>query len=188
MGVAFGIMFRKDFRLAITGGTGIPEEGASMEITKYREEYKQQVIGLILHIQNAEAGIDLQIDEQPDLLDIPSFYERNGGEFWVAVDGGEVVGTIAFMNYGNGNGVLKKFFVRADWRGKKLGLALYQTLMAFVKKGGYTQLLLDTPSVAKASHRFYEKAGFSRIPKSELPFPYEYPDRNSLLYLLKIQR
>ena len=162
-------------------------ERIPMEIIKYREEYKQQIIDLILHIQNAEAGIDLQIEEQPDLLNIPSYYEKNGGEFWAAVDNDEVIGTIAIMNYGNGNGVLKKFFVRADWRGKKLGLALYQTLMEYVKKGGYRQLLLDTPSVAKASHRFYEKVGFLKISKNELPFHYEYPDRNSFLYLLKIQ-
>ena len=158
-----------------------------MEIIKYREEYKQQIIDLILHIQNAEAGIDLQIEEQPDLLNIPLYYEKNGGEFWIALDNGEVIGTIALMNYGNGNGILKKFFVRADWRDQKIGLALYQTLLEEVKRGGYRQLLLDTPSVAKASHRFYERAGFLKISKNELPFHYEYPDRNSFLFLLKIQ-
>jgi len=56
-------------------------ERIPMEIIKYREEYKQQIIDLILHIQNAEAGIDLQIEEQPDFLNIPSYYEKNGGEF-----------------------------------------------------------------------------------------------------------
>lgn len=158
-----------------------------MEIIKYREEYKQQIIDLILHIQNEEAGINLQIGEQPDLLNIPLYYEKNGGEFWIAVENGEVIGTIALMNYGNGNGILKKFFVRADWRSKKLGLALFQVLMEKAEGDGYKQLLLDTPSVAKASHRFYEKAGFLKIGKNELPFRYEYPDRNSLLYLLEIQ-
>lgn len=59
-------------------------ERIPMEIIKYREEYKQQIIDLILHIQNAEAGIDLQIEEQPDFLNIPSYYEKNGGEFWYA--------------------------------------------------------------------------------------------------------
>jgi len=158
-----------------------------MEIIQYQEKYKQQIINLILHIQNDEAGIHLQIEEQPDLLNVPLYYQENGGEFWIAVENGEVIGTIALMNYGNGNGVLKKFFVRADWRNKKLGLALYQTLMEEVIRSGYKQLLLDTPSVARASHRFYERAGFVKIAKADLPFHYEYPDRESLLYLLKIQ-
>lgn len=33
-----------------------------MEIITYREEYKQQIINLILHIQNDEAGIALSLD------------------------------------------------------------------------------------------------------------------------------
>ena len=147
-----------------------------MDIIPYENAYRQAVIDLILHIQNDEAKIHLSLEEQPDLLDIPNAYEATGGKFWIAVDRGDVVGTLAFMNYGNGNAVLKKFFVRADWRKKKLGLALYQ------------KVLLDTPSVATASHRFYERAGFRRIEKSDCPFPYHYPDRDSYLYLLILSK
>lgn len=157
-----------------------------MQITRYQEQYRQQIIELILHIQNDEAKIALSIEEQPDLLDIPQYYEKNGGGFWIAVDEGNVIGTLAFMNYGNGNAVLKKFFVRADWRNKKLGLKLYETVLDFLKKNDYKQVLLDTPAVAAASHRFYERAGFIKITKEQQPFPYDYPDRNSYLYLLNL--
>ena len=81
-----------------------------MQIIRYQEQYKRQIIDLILHIQNDEAKIDLPIEEQPDLLDIPDYYEKDGGGFWLAVDNNEVIGTFAFMNYGDGNAVLKKFF------------------------------------------------------------------------------
>lgn len=157
-----------------------------MEIIQYQDIYKQQIIGLILHIQNNEAQINLTIEEQPDLLDVPLYYERDGGAFWIAVDKNEVIGTIAFMNYGNGNAVLKKFFVRSDWRNRKIGYALYGKLITRLKEGGYKRVLLDTPSVAKDSHRFYEKAGFRKITKEELPFHYKYPDRDSYLYLLEL--
>lgn len=157
-----------------------------MQIMPYQEQYKQQIIDLILHIQNDEAKIDLSLAEQPDLLDIPKYYERNGGEFLIAVDNGEVVGTLAFMNYGDGNAVLKKFFVRSDWRSKKLGLALYEQILQTLKNGGFTTVLLDTPTVATASHRFYERAGFVRIGKDELPFHYEFPHEDSYLYLLRL--
>jgi len=160
-------------------------EGNDMEIIMYQDKYKQQVIDLILYIQNTEAKINLTIEEQPDLLDIPFYYERNGGAFWIAVEENEVIGTIAFMNYGNGNAVLKKFFVRSDWRNKKIGYALYEVLIDYLKEKNYKQVLLDTPSVARASHQFYEKSGFQKITKEELPFHYEYPDRDSYLYLLE---
>jgi len=157
-----------------------------MEIMVYHSKYKQQIIDLILHIQNDEARIDLPIEEQPDLLDIPFYYQKDGGEFWIAVEDDVVIGTIALMNAGNGNAVLKKFFVAEDHRGKKVGYALYMQLNRFAKNAGIKTIILDTPSVAKKSHRFYERSGFVRIQKDMLPFPYRYPDRNSYLYLLKL--
>ena len=47
--------------------------------------------------------------------------------------------------------------------------------------------LLDTPSVAHASHKFYERAGFHRIDTTDLPIAYSYPDRDSFLYMLDLE-
>lgn len=157
-----------------------------MKICRYQEQYKQQIIDLILYIQNSESKINLSLDDQPDLSDIPSCYEKYGGGFWIAVENDDVIGTLGFMNYGGGNAVLKKFFVRSDWRGTKVGLALYERVLRCLTENNYHQILLDTPSVARDSHVFYEKAGFFKIKKEQLPFHYEYPDRNSYLYLLKL--
>ncbi|MCM1254251.1 MAG: GNAT family N-acetyltransferase [Clostridium sp.] len=158
-----------------------------MVITGYEEIYKKEVIQLILHIQNNEAGINLSLQEQPDLYDIQTSYMKDGGYFWVALnDKKEVIGTIALMRKGNGVGILKKFFVRKDYRSQKVGLKLYLALLDFSEDKGFTTLLLDTPSVAKDSHRFYEKNGFVRITTSELPIPYEFPDRDSYLYIKRL--
>lgn len=94
-----------------------------MEIIQYQEKYKQQVIDLILHIQNDEAKINLSLVEQQDLLDVEKYYFENGGDFIIAVHDNKVIGTFAYMNYGGGNAVLKKFFVDAKWRSQKVGLA-----------------------------------------------------------------
>lgn len=158
-----------------------------MEIVRYNDVYKEEIIRLILHIQNEEAGINLSLQEQPDLDDIETIYLQNGGYFWIALnEQGEVIGTIALMNKGDGMGVLKKFFVRADYRSQKVGFQLYKTLLEFCAKHGIETLILDTPSVAKASHKFYERNGFVRITQDELPIPYEYPDRDSYLYINKL--
>ncbi len=157
-----------------------------MEITLYKESYKQQIIDLVLHIQNEEAKINLSLEEQPDLLDIPQNYTANGGRFWVAADGNQVVGTVGLMKEGD-TGILKKFFVHKDWRAKKVGLALYQSLLRFAEEQKLARIILDTPSVAEKSHRFYEHAGFRRITKEELPVPYHYPDRHSYLYMLTMK-
>jgi len=157
-----------------------------MEIIRYRKEFNNDAISLILEIQNNEAKINLQLDEQPDLLNITETYLNNGGNFWLAIDNGHVVGTIALRNLDGAWSVLKKFFVRADYRSKKIGFALYSKLLEFAKQQHYKHIILDTPSVATKSHLFYERAGFKQINKSDLNIKYDFPDRHSLLYQLDI--
>ncbi len=144
------------------------------------------MISLILEIQNNEAGIDLPLQEQPDLLDISKSYQQDGGEFWIALSDGKVIGTIGLMLKERNCAVMKKFFVKKEYRSQKIGLALYGELLKFAKAAGVQHIILDTPSVAYKSHQFYENAGFHKIDALELPIPYTYPDRNSILYMLDL--
>lgn len=158
-----------------------------MKIIEYKDEYKDEAIKLILHIQNDEARINLSLDEQPDLKDITGYYNHNGGGFWIALnDENHVIGTIALMRLNDGWGVLKKFSVRSDYRSQHVGLALYQTLIEFARAHEFRHIILDTPSVAEKSHRFYKSAGFREIAKENLQVAYTYPDRDSLLFHLDL--
>ena len=157
-----------------------------MEITEYKNAYRGEVIDLVISIQNEEAKINLSLEEQDDLQDIEGYFFHDGGKFWIALEDGAVIGTIGLV-VGDGKcGILKKFFVRSDFRSKKVGLALYEKLLECAERLELECVILDTPSVAKASHRFYERAGFRVIDGSELPIAYCYPDRNSLLYKLTL--
>lgn len=158
-----------------------------MQLIEYDKKYHDQVVALILDIQNNEAKIALSLEQQPDLYDIERSYMDKGGNFWLALDENDrVIGTIGVLNKGNGYGILKKFFVQVEYRSQKVGLQLYQALQAFCVAKGFKVLILDTPAVAKASHRFYEKNDFIQITSKDLPIPYEFPDRDSLLYLKKL--
>ncbi len=157
-----------------------------MIIEAYSGKYDGEIILLILDIQNNEAKIGLPLSEQPDLLDISRSYRQNGGEFWIALSEGKVVGTIGLMMKERHCAVLKKFFVKKEYRSQKVGLALYEELLKYAESRGVRYIILDTPSVARVSHRFYEKAGFCKISKEELPVPYSYPDIDSILYMLKL--
>ncbi len=157
-----------------------------MHIETYCGKYDEQIIELILDIQNNESKINLSLEEQPDLLDIKHSYQDAGGEFWLAMSDGKVIGTIGLMMKQNKCAIMKKFFVKKEFRSQKIGLALYNKLIQHAREKNIEHIILDTPSVAVVSHRFYEKAGFRVIQKQELPVPYSYPDRNCLLYMLDL--
>ncbi|MNI43457.1 acetyltransferase [compost metagenome] len=158
-------------------------------ITVYDDSYKEEVIKLIMHVQNVEYEVGISVKEQPDILDIHSNYIYDGGNFWIALnDNGEVVGSIGLQRKTKGVAVLKKFFVYKDYRGKEFGTGkkLYEALLDFAKKQGFSKIILDTPSKATRSHGFYKKVGFKEIDKEDLPIKYDYPDRNSLIFLLEL--
>ncbi len=162
-------------------------QDSSWSIVDYRAEFMDGVVQMILTIQNIEAGLEISLEQQPDLLDIQSSYQKPGGGFWVAVDGqGQVIGSIGLQWQTESVSVLKKFFVKDGYRGAKVGVAaaLFDRLIAFSDSRGVKTIMLDTPSLASRSHTFYRKQGFRQIDKSEAPIKYDYPDRDSLLFRL----
>ncbi len=78
-----------------------------MKIEAYSGKYDDEIIALVLSIQNEEAKIDLSLVEQPDLTDIARFYQKDGGNFWIALADGKVIGTVGLMMKENGCAVLK---------------------------------------------------------------------------------
>ncbi|SAL03923.1 hypothetical protein AWB81_06539 [Caballeronia arationis] len=154
-------------------------------IVDYRSEFKDGVIALILTIQNVEAGLDISLDQQPDLLNIESNYIQEGGGFWVAVSElREVIGSIGLQRETESVSVLKKFFVKDGYRGAGVAAKLFDRLLAFSDLNRVKTIILDTPALASRSHAFYRKKGFRQIDKSDTPIKYDYPDRDSLLFRL----
>lgn len=160
-----------------------------MKIKSYTPEYRNQIISLILYIQNYEQRVNLSLEEQPDMADIQKYYQMNGGDFWIAIDdSGDVIGTLGLMKKEKHYGILKKFFVKPEFRGSKIGTAnnLYYHLITKAKELGIDTIILDTPLACNRAHSFYRKHNFVEIPKEQLPIKYDYPDRDSLLFIKKI--
>lgn len=162
---------------------------ATIEIKPYTDEYKNQIIQLILHIQTAEFNIPVSITDQPDLENIKNIYQKNKGNFWVALDNNKVIGTIAMIDIGNAQCALRKMFVAKEYRGKDRGLSqqLLNTLLAWCKKHTIQEVYLGTVDILRAAHRFYEKNGFVEIPKATLPknFPIMPIDTKFYSYYIK---
>lgn len=158
------------------------------KIQPYTEADREEIIALVLHCQNDGTRPVVSVENQPDLLHIKEKYLDTGGNFWVAKKDGKVAGSIGLMMYDGGLAILKKFFVYEPYRGKPyhLGRKLYQTLLDFAKLKGVKQIILDTPKNTDRAHKFYEKAGFRKISKEELPIVYDQPYEDSDFFSLEI--
>ena len=142
-----------------------------ISVHRYAPEHADGVIAVILPIQRLEFGVPITLEAQPDLADIPGYYQTGAGNFWVALDDGRVVGTIGLLDIGNRQAALRKMFVTASHRGSEHGVAkqLLAVLIDEASAQGLTEIFLGTTDRFLAAHRFYEKNSFAEIPRASLP-------------------
>ena len=154
------------------------------EVVPYAHEYAEGVVSVILPIQQVEFGIPITLEAQPDLSDIPGFYQTKAGNFWVAIDDDRVVGTIGLLDIGNGQGALRKMFVAASHRGSEHGVAkhLLDRLLEWASAHRIAEIFLGTTDKFLAAHRFYEKNGFVEVGKTELPVAFPVMAVDSKFY------
>jgi N-acetylglutamate synthase-like GNAT family acetyltransferase len=142
-----------------------------VRIVEYDNHDADAIVELITTIQIAEFGVATSAEKQPDLRDIPGYYQYGAGNFWLAFKGGELIGTIALKDVGDGVCALRKMFVKKAWRGKERGVGakLMQTLLDRAGARGVREIFLGTVDVYHAAHRFYEKSGFVEVDRDEVP-------------------
>jgi len=159
-----------------------------MQVVPFSPELETEVIELIVGIQRGEFSIDIDAERQPDLRSIPSFYQVEAGNFWVALEAGRVVGTISLLDIGQGQGALRKMFVHPGSRGPAAGTAraLLDTLLLWAGEHGFRDVFLGTTASFRAAHRFYEKNGFAEIPRSALPPRFPVMEVDTRFYRLSL--
>ncbi|WP_426119232.1 GNAT family N-acetyltransferase [Pseudomonas sp. DSP3-2-2] len=142
-----------------------------IKVDRYAPGDEKDIMALIVPIQREEFGIEISAEDQPDLMQIQSFYQTGTGDFWLARRQGEVIGTIGLKDIGNGEVALRKMFVAAPWRGRDFGVAkqMLELLIEASKARGVKRIYLGTTERFLAAHRFYEKHGFELIKQQDLP-------------------
>ncbi len=161
-----------------------------MRIVPYGGHDADAIIELITAIQIGEFGVATSAEKQPDLRAIPQFYQHGAGNFWLAFEGDELIGTIALLDVGGGVCALRKMFVKKEWRGKERGVAaaLMRTLLGWAGERGVRAIYLGTVDVYHAAHRFYEKNGFAEVARADVPDSVPFMDVDVKYYRYRFDR
>lgn len=114
----------------------------------------QEWFGMSLCFQN--------FDEE--LATLPGAYAPPDGRLYLAYSDDQLAGCGALKKLEDGICEMKRLFVRDAFRGKKIGIALIDRILADARSIGYKKIRLDTypPKMGKAVS-LYESYGFKQI-------------------------
>jgi GNAT superfamily N-acetyltransferase len=143
--------------------------GLAVRLEEFSDQYAASVVELVHDILRDEFAFSGATADQPDLLDIPEHYGAGASNFWLALDGPRLVGTTGFVDLGSKQGLLRKMFVRADYRRTGVAGLLLDNAMQWARDHAFSAMYLGTNSTFHAAQRFYEKHGFVPLPPESLP-------------------
>lgn len=129
------------------------------QIIAFSAEYQKEVHDFLLNILEKEMGFLGY--ERPDLENISEAYQGDSSShFWIALDEGEVVGTIGLLGKSDELAYIKRLAVKKELRKKGLGGQLLNILLQFAKKHGYKKVFAGTVKENQNAIHFYQKNGF----------------------------
>lgn len=107
-----------------------------------------------------EFGKGAATDDQ--LVQLPGSYREAGGEFFVAYEGPELIGTAGVAPVEQGVFELRKMYLSPTVRGRGVGAALLKACLTHCRSQGARRVVLDTTEKMTAAIAFYERNGFIR--------------------------
>jgi putative acetyltransferase len=94
---------------------------------------------------------------------MPGPYVPPRGGLWLAVHDGIGIGCVALRPLDEDAAEVKRMFVDEAWRGRGVGRALMETLVAVARERGYATLRLGTLADMTAAQGLYASLGFRPV-------------------------
>jgi GNAT superfamily N-acetyltransferase len=95
-----------------------------------------------------------------ELAELPGKYAPPEGRLLLARYEAEAAGCVALYKLGEGVCEVKRMWTRPQFRGRKVGRRLIETLIAEARAIGYTTMLLSTVDILKEAQSLYRSVGF----------------------------
>lgn len=145
---------------------------------QYREDFLRLNRAWIEKYFKLEAA-DLRVLENPQ----SEIIDKGGVVLFAEVDG-EIVGTLAILDMGDGTFELAKMSVDENYQGFGIGYDLVKACIESAKQRGAKEITLETNKVLAPAIKLYEKCGFVEVQSLAHETEYERADHFMRLDLL----
>ena len=105
-----------------------------------------------------EAYIERSLAEEVDR--IAAYYGARNGAFWVAEEGGAIVGMVGLEQVDAATVELRRMYVDPDARRRAVGRRLLEHAEAVARERGYRTMVLSTSELQQAALTLYRNAGY----------------------------
>ncbi len=133
-----------------------------VEVIEFEEKYADDFARLNYEWIEEFFAIE---DHDREMLDNPNEYIINdGGQIFIALFEGEIVGTVALLRVGEDSFELAKMAVSSKYRGLKIGDKLMSACLEYAKKVDKTNVFTLKSQNLIPAITLYKKFGFREIP------------------------
>ncbi|HMT08330.1 MAG TPA: GNAT family N-acetyltransferase [Pyrinomonadaceae bacterium] len=152
---------------------------AALEISQVRNEQDVETARTLFREYEDKMGLDLCFQGfEAELAALPGNYAEPAGRLLIASVEDAVAGCIALKRVDDETCEMKRLYVREEFRGQRIGIALIELLIAEAREIGYKRLRLDTfPPIMSKAVELYRSYGFREIP------PYTTDPHPDLLFM-----
>ena len=134
----------------------------TVEIESFRPEHAQR-FGELNREWLERYGL-MEPSEEEQLADPESYFLGHGGQIFVAVQHGQVIGTCALVRQPDGEVELAKLTVSPDFQGQGIARRLVERCIAYAREQAVRRITLMSNSQLQAAIRLYESMGFQHAP------------------------